>query len=243
MYSIEAERPDPEASTRSGQVLDAFASAKPVLTQLLPTRVFIAQAVRLYREGLELMLSREPALDVVGTSAVAADIVGQIAELTPDVVVLDVGMTDGLKMAKAIRSARGDVKIVALAVSELQSTELAWAEAGVSAYVTDDASVHQLVETIHRVRMGEVRCSPRVTARLLERLASLSEGRHRVSALDSRLTQREDEIVSLIGAGLSNKEIARQLCISLATVKNHVHNILTKLEVPDRRSVTRVMAR
>jgi DNA-binding NarL/FixJ family response regulator len=78
----------------------------------------------------------------------------------------------------------------------------------VFAYVTDEALVQQLVETIHSVRMGEVLCSRRVTARLLERLASLSEARLPASAIDSRLTQREDEIMSLIGAGLSNKEIA-----------------------------------
>jgi DNA-binding NarL/FixJ family response regulator len=185
------------------------------------------------------MLNREPTLEVVGTSAVSTDVVARIGELQPDVAVVDAGMPGGLQMAKAIRSATGQVKIIALAVTEAQSTELTWAEAGVYAYVTDDSSVQQLVETIQRAREGEVVCSPRVTARLLERLASLSEARTHPATGEFRLTRREDEIMALIVAGLSNKEIARRLFISLSTVKNHVHSILRKLEVPDRRSVQR----
>src|SRR5262249_26135221 len=107
------------------------------------------------------------------------------------------------------------------------------AEAGIHGYVTRDGSVNDVVVAIQSAVRGEVACSPRVAALLFQRVATLSEATHGVQARPM-LTRRELEIAGLITEGLSNKEIARSLRISSATVKNHVHNVLEKLQIRRR---------
>ena len=122
---------------------------------------------------------------------------------------------------------------VALALGETESEIIDWAEAGVSAYVTREASIDELVIVIERVTRGEVLCSPKVAGSLFRRVSALATG-GQTSPAPVRLTARERQIVDLINEGLSNKEIAGQLVIELATVKNHVHNVLVKLNVARR---------
>ncbi len=122
---------------------------------------------------------------------------------------------------------------MALAVSEVESDVLAWAEAGVVGYVPREASLEDLVSTIEAVVRGELRCSPRIAATLFRRVTKLSANR-RHTPQGIHLTPRELEILDLIDHGLSNKQIAGKLGIEVATVKNHVHNILEKLQVNRR---------
>jgi DNA-binding NarL/FixJ family response regulator len=126
-----------------------------------------------------------------------------------------------------------DACVIALSVEETDEELIACAEAGVAGFVRRDAAFDELTTTISSVVRGELPCSPQTAAILLRRIAQLAAERRRVT-VTARLTPREREIVRLIDDGLSNKEIAGRLHIELATVKNHVHNILEKLQVHGR---------
>jgi DNA-binding NarL/FixJ family response regulator len=141
-------------------------------------------------------------------------------------------------------------KLVAFAVSDIDHEIVVGAMAGIAGYVHRDGSVAELVTEVLNAVRGELHCSPRLAARLLQQIASLSLGGGKGgSAPDANegpraLTRRESEILGLVDQGLSNKEIARALNISFATVKNHVHHILDKLQVRRRtQALARMRAR
>lgn len=197
--------------------------------------VFIVSDVRLLCDGLVLSLSEQPSLAVVG----AADLTispTHIAAACPDVVLLDVGTPDGLDALLAFRQALPDLKIVAIAVADVEQEVVACAEAGVSGFVSRNGSIQDLVTAVHCAVRNELVCSPRIAALLFSRIAAVGSERSH-GRDDSALTRREHEIVSLMTQGLSNKEIARQLRIQNATVKNHIHSILGKLHVRRRGEV------
>jgi two-component system nitrate/nitrite response regulator NarL len=197
--------------------------------------VFIVSDVRLLREGLVLSLSRQPSLAVADSADLTISPT-YIASACPDVVVLDVGTPGGLEALLALRQALPDLKIIAIAVSDIEQEVVACAEAGVSGFVSRDGSIQDLATAIHCAMRNELVCSPRIAGILFRRIAAI--GSERSHALDnSALTRREHEIVSLMTQGLSNKEIARQLRIQNATVKNHIHSILAKLHVRRRGEV------
>jgi DNA-binding NarL/FixJ family response regulator len=193
------------------------------------TRLVVAAAVRLYRDGLASSLAARDGFCVVATAASSAECVERAAAHAPSVVLLETAMPGGLEAARALA---GTTPVLALAVPEEVDDVLACAEAGVAGYVTRDAGLDQLVAAIHAAARGELLTSPRMTGALLRRVADLAAARP--SATDARLTIREREILDLIHAGLSNKQIAQRLSIQLSTVKNHVHNILEKLGVERR---------
>jgi two-component system, NarL family, nitrate/nitrite response regulator NarL len=194
-------------------------------------QVVVLSDIRLYREGLaEILDKRGPV--VVGTAGDRESGVALVSERRPDIVLVDMAMTHAAAAVRALLDAAPHVPVVALGVSETEDDVIACAEAGVSGYVTRDESVGDLVAALESVSRGEMICSPGIAAALLRRVTALA--RREDSAPRTRLTRRELEIVELIDRGLSNKEIARRLSIELATVKNHVHNILEKLQVRRR---------
>lgn len=196
-------------------------------------RVLIVAHIRLYREGLAQMLQEERRIAVVGTAVGADEAVLALREHEPDVVLLDMAIPDNVWLVRALVAAVPGTKVVALAVPEVEREVLACAEAGVAGYVTREGSVEDVVEAVESVARGEMLCSPRMAATLLQRVATLALERSPES-IEARLTRRELEILDLIDQGLSNKEIARRLTIELSTVKNHVHNVLEKLNVNRR---------
>jgi two-component system nitrate/nitrite response regulator NarL len=135
-------------------------------------------------------------------------------------------MPDGPAIVRAIHVAAPASAVVVLAVPDADGDLLRFAEAGIAGYLTRDGSRADLIAAITSVERGEAACSPRVAAALLERVALLST---EPAAADGTLTAREGEILRLIEAGLSNKEIGSRLFIGVPTVKTHVHNILRKL--------------
>jgi DNA-binding NarL/FixJ family response regulator len=205
------------------------------------TRVLIVSEIRLYREGLAEMLHSEDGVDVVGTAAGADEAVRALRDGKPDIVLLDMAIPDNAWLVSALVAAVPGTRVVALAVPENEREVLACAEAGVAGYVTREGSVEDLVAAVESVARGEILCSPRMAATLFQRIATLALERS-PGSIESRLTSRELEILDLIDQGLSNKEIARRLTIELSTVKNHVHNILEKLNV-SRRSEAAARAR
>jgi two-component system nitrate/nitrite response regulator NarL len=196
-------------------------------------RIFILSDVRLYREGLAWSLSQRPEVEVIGAAALSAEALAQIAGSRPTAVLLDFATPGALDLPKELDRSLPGIKVIAFAVSEVDHDLIACAEAGIAGFVTRDGSVDDLVRSILNTLRGEVACSPRIAGLLFRRLAALSEAK-REPPTTSALTRREREIAELVNEGLSNKEIARSLRIGAATVKNHVHNILEKLQVSRR---------
>jgi two-component system nitrate/nitrite response regulator NarL len=198
-------------------------------------RALVASDVRLYREGLADGLCRSGRIEVVGTAADGDASVARARELVPDVVLVDLAMVDWEQAVRAIVAAGAEARVVVLGVHEVEDEVVACAEAGVSGYVTREASLDELVDVVESVARGESLCSPRISALLLRRVTEAAgRERERTAAPADRLTPREAQIVGLIDEGLSNKQIAGRLSIELATVKNHVHSILEKLQVERR---------
>ncbi len=192
------------------------------------TSLLVASDVRLYREGLVGVLAGR--FELVGAAADRASAVEAARTVQPDVVLVDLAMEESCETISGVAAA--GLRVVALGVREVEDDVVACAEAGVAGYVTREAAIDELVDVVESVARGESLCSPRISALLLSRVAEVAHRRHDAPA--SRLTPREAEIVRLIDEGLSNKQIAARLSIEVATVKNHVHSILEKLEVERR---------
>jgi DNA-binding NarL/FixJ family response regulator len=204
--------------------------------------VLIVTDVRLYREGLAGSLECRDRLAVIGTSATRVAALADVAALRPDVVIVDTAMREGLDLIRELRVAQVAAKILAFAVDEATSEVLDCAEAGATGYVTGDASVDDLVAAIERIAREELVCSPRVAAQLFGRMSRT------IRTTDPNglqgLTIRERQVLELIREGFSNKEISQKLSIAEPTVKNHVHHLLAKLDVPNRgQAAARAMLR
>jgi DNA-binding NarL/FixJ family response regulator len=188
--------------------------------------------VRLYREGLARLLARE--FQIAGTAATAAEGVALSAATGPDVAIL--GASDAVRpsVVAAVERVSPATHVVVIAASGRESDIVAWAETGVAGYVTQEQSLTDLRDTIRGIRRDETICSPLVSRALMRRVAAIGTTPPAQARPEHVLTQREFQILELIERGLSNKEIAATLTIELATVKNHVHNILAKLGVRRR---------
>jgi DNA-binding NarL/FixJ family response regulator len=223
--------PQPETSEAGNS---APGCAKPT--------VFILSDVRLYRDGLSRNLIRDGSLAVVGAAEASDATIASLKALELDAIILDFTIARSLEFAYALRVNLPRTKLVAFAVGNVDCALLAGAAAGISGYVHRDGSTDDLVKEVQHAVRGELHCSPRNAALLLEKIASLccaGAYQTRDSSADQMksLTQREAEILNHVEKGLSNKEIARSLNISCATVKNHVHHILEKLNVSRRSQV------
>jgi DNA-binding NarL/FixJ family response regulator len=194
--------------------------------------------VRLYRQGIGHALERQSSVTVVGSADGPESGLACLSELQVDVVAFDIAMPEALEFARTARLLVPAVKCVAFAVSDIDRDLLACAAAGIDAFVSRDASIDELAAAIEACLVGELRCSARVAGSLYRQLAALAADRPARRAA-SELTAREAEIARLIRRGLSNKQIAVELGIEVATVKNHVHNILEKLCVHRRSDVQR----
>lgn len=199
-----------------------------------PIQVFIVDDNRLLREGLVTMLTEQEGLIVVGAAANGHSALEQIKKLRPEVALIDIGMPDkdGIEVTQDLHQNLPELKIIILGMPDLTDEILTCIEAGAAGYVLKEASFKYLVETIRSANRGESFCSPQMAASLFSRVAELAGERLPRSAI--KLTPREVEIINKIAEGLSNKEIAQQLSIELQTVKNHVHNILDKLQLHNR---------
>jgi len=191
-------------------------------------------SVRLYRDGIADALQQDRRFRVVGSAASLGAARQALETYTeaPDVTLVDVDLEEGVDAARTLRSAWPGTTIVALAVRENDEDVVSWVEAGASGLVSREATLADLLDGVEAAARGEVFVSQPVAAALIRRVASVAG--ERTVANGTLLTRREREIVRLIGDGLSNKEIARSLQIELATVKNHVHNVLEKLHVGSR---------
>jgi two-component system nitrate/nitrite response regulator NarL len=193
-------------------------------------RVLLVGDVRLHREGLATLLARDGRLQVAGMAGSREDLTREAD--TADVAVIDATSEDGVAAVKRVAAAAA-LPIVALGAPRTDDQVVAFAEAGVLGFVEHEASLDELRAGVESVARGEASCPPRIATTLVRRL-NVMAGFRRTPPEAGNLTSRERQIVELIAEGLSNKEIAQRLCIEVATVKNHVHNILEKLKVSRR---------
>lgn len=194
-------------------------------------RVALVVQIGLYREALARAL-RGCGIDVVGSISPGSETAAMAREARPDVILVDVTPSTGVATLRELAEATPETRLLAIAVRDLDPDVLACIEAGAVGYVPREASLDELADAVRRAVRGEPLASPHVIATLMRRVANLAANRDPASVGD--LTTRELEVVGLIEKGLSNKEIAAQLSIAVATVKNHVHSILEKLKVQRR---------
>lgn len=196
----------------------------------MAVRVAILSVVRLYAEGLAEYLGSRGDVSVIGIARNFVEIKKLIEAKPVDVILCDTSEKETAVEVRQLASRFAEVRIIAVALAETETEIIAWAEAGISAYVPRNASLAQLYTAILAAMRGEVRCSPRITGWLLRELRHRPDRSH----VGERLTSREIQTLRLISQGLSNKEIAAVLGISVSTVKNHVHSVLEKLRVQSR---------
>ena len=201
------------------------------------TRALIAGRSRVHREALATVLAQGDRVRVVGTASHREEVLARLEADRPDIVLIDVTMFDAARTVADIKARTPGVQVVAITLGETEAEVVALAEAGVAGYVLADGSLDDLLVAVESAARGELYCPPRVAFTLLRRVGALAaqiKAEERTEGPLSALTQREWEILHLVDQGMSNKEIARHQGIELATAKNHVHNILTKLHVHKR---------
>jgi DNA-binding NarL/FixJ family response regulator len=196
-------------------------------------RILIIDDCTLYRENLVAIF----ALNGMAAPSVAWDLPSLVAALDgtePSVVLLNIETHGSALLLRAAMDISPSVRVIVLGASEDNESEIvACAEAGVAGYHMRTDSLEDLLVLIREVAAGETTCSPRVSAILLRRLSSLASQRQ-PAAKELALTTREVQILRMLELGRSNQDIATQLAIAVHTVKNHVHNLLTKLGVSTR---------
>lgn len=206
-------------------------------------RMVIVHANRLFRETLAMSLAQQERIVVVGTAASLDQIPMDwaVSGLNLFLVEANALTRKALEDATRIRTVAPGCKVVMLEVPDADADVLACIEiGGASGYVLRGASFDDLLRSIRAVAAGETLCQPRITNLAFSRLSELAREVSSSCAEHSKpLTRREQDIIESIEQGLSNKEIAIRLGIELSTVKNHVHNILDKLKLQDRRSAAR----
>ena len=206
-------------------------------------RVLVVWAVRFTRESLAQTLERESLVSVIGQCANLSEATAMIANLRADLILLDARIPDGPPAVRRALDIAPDLRIIACSVRETEEDIIAWAEAGVIGYIPRTAALVDFVRLMMDIHNGEQISSGRIVTGLLRRIALSARRRPNGAATLPvfALTKREREAAELIRTGLSDKEIARQLNISLATTKSHVHNLLGKLNVQRRSQVAEYM--
>jgi len=200
-----------------------------------PIRVVVVDDHMLYRRGLEMVLGTEDDLLIVGEAANGVDAVETVAATRPEVVLMDIRMPggDGIDACRRIRDLGLGARVIMITTSEDEKDLVAALRAGAKGYLLKDAPAEQIIDGIRAVCAGESLLSPALTSTLLAEFSALVGGETREDPRPP-LTEREREVLGVLGEGLTNKEIAARLFISENTVKNHVHNLLEKLGLHSR---------
>jgi len=221
--------------------VEAVAAHDPLTAprDIQPLRIFLAWGVRYTRESIAELLGRDPLVTVVGQCANISEAVNVVPAIQADIVLLDARLPEGPAAVRRALEIAPDLRIIACSVRESEEEIIAWAEVGVIGYIPRTAALADLVRLIVDIHNGEQTSSGRVVTGLLRQIAF--SARRRLTPVDGilspALTRRERQAAELIRSGLSDKEIARQLNISLATTKSHVHNLLGKLRLHRRSQV------
>ncbi|MEU5837748.1 response regulator transcription factor [Streptomyces diacarni] len=199
-------------------------------------RVLIVDDQAMVREGFSVLLGAMPDIEVAGEAAGGEEAVAKVAELRPDVVLMDIRMPgmNGLEATKEIAALDSGTKVLILTTFDLDEYVYQALRAGASGFLLKDASTGQLAEGVRVVASGEALLAPTVTKRLITEFSRLGGPRPQAPERVEELTERETEVLALVAQGLSNGEIAEHLIVAESTVKTHVSRILVKLGLRDR---------
>ncbi|WP_371578435.1 response regulator [Streptomyces sp. NBC_01314] len=200
-------------------------------------RVLIADDQQMVRQGFSVLLNTQPDIDVVGQAVHGLDAIDKVAELAPDVVLMDIRMPelDGIEATRRITTERPHIRVLVLTTFDLDEYVYEALRAGASGFLLKDASADQLAEAVRVVAAGDALLAPGITRRLIAEFSRLgTTPRAPLKARVGDLTERETEVLTLIAQGLSNAEIAQRLVVAEQTVKTHVGRILVKLGLRDR---------
>jgi DNA-binding NarL/FixJ family response regulator len=218
-----------------GETLDGTAERENGGVATSGIRVLIVDDHGLFRTGLRNLLE-EQGIRVVGEAGDGAEALGLVRELAPEVVLMDLNMPGmaGVEATQRIAQAAPLTRVVVLTISDDDADVMDAILAGACGYLLKDSSIHDLVRGIQAAAVGESLISPQIAAKVLQRLRAASTVPQAAETVRSELSARELEVLRLIANGKDNAEIARDLMISPKTVKNHISNILVKLQIENR---------
>jgi DNA-binding NarL/FixJ family response regulator len=199
-----------------------------------PIRILIADDHTLFRDGLRALFASLPHTEVVGEAATGQEAIAQAEALHPDVVLMDIQMpgVNGIEATRRIVYTSPHIGVIVVTMFEDNDSVFAAMRAGARGYVLKGADQEAMLRTLEAVARGEALFGPAIAARLMTFFTGLTAAT--APDLFPELTQREREVLALIARGHNNAEIARRLTLSLKTVRNHVSNIFSKLQVADR---------
>ncbi len=200
-------------------------------------RVMIADDHALFRRGLEMVLDKEEDIEVVGEAHDGQQAVDRAQELMPDVVLMDVRMPrrSGIEATQRIKELLPHVQIIVLTNSDEEADLYESIKAGASGYLLKEISSDEVAEAVRSVHAGHSRISPAMASKLLSEFQAMTRrADDRQPLAPPRLTDRELQVLRLVAKGLGNRDIAKDLYISENTVKNHIRNILEKLQLHSR---------
>jgi DNA-binding NarL/FixJ family response regulator len=206
---------------------------------MAPIRLLLVDHHAMFREGLRLILERQPDMQVVGEAGDALMALQQVQETKPDVVLMDLLLPQcgGLEATRRILAQQPAVKVIALTMCQDSDLILAMIEAGARAYVLKDLRSVELVQTIREVAAGRTMMHPEVAGPLVDKI------RRRVNRKPKTLTERELQVLRLVVAGDTNREIATKLAVSEQGIKNRLYGIYKKLGVTNRTGAAMVAVR
>ncbi|MCE7082381.1 response regulator transcription factor [Streptomyces sp. ST2-7A] len=203
-----------------------------------PIRVLVVDDHELFRRGLEIVLAHEPDILVVGEAGDGAEAVEKAADLLPDIVLMDVRMPrrGGIEACTSIKEVAPSARIIMLTISDEEADLYEAIKAGATGYLLKEISTDEVTAAIRAVADGQSQISPSMAVKLLTEFKAMVQrtGEEQRLVPAPRLTSRELEVLKLVATGKNNREIARDLYISENTVKNHVRNILEKLQLHSR---------
>ncbi len=202
----------------------------------------------LFRRGLEMVLEEEPDIELVGQASDGAEAVQKAAESLPDVVLMDIRMprSSGIEACRAMKEAAPSAKIIILTISDEEEDLFEAIRAGASGYLLKDIPLDEVAEAVRAVSGGQSLINPSMAGKLLTEFATLArrDGEARAQEVPApKLTEREMQVLKLVARGMNNRDIAKELFISENTVKNHVRNILEKLQIHSRMEAVMVAVR
>ena len=214
--------------------------APPAGDRTSPIALVLIDDNRLLREGLTAMIHSQPRFKVLAASADADEALEQVREAKPHVVLIDFGLEDhdSLSLTATVHKEVPEARVIVMGLLSTQGDVADYVRAGASGFIMKNASLEELFTTIRTVAAGGEVLPLALTTSLFEQIARRAAKLPLPVIIESvRLTNREQQVVALLGEGLSNKEIATRLHIAVHTVKSHVHNVLEKLALRSRLEV------